>query len=144
MCMSPLISAHVCTCVFMCVCVVCIAVPIVRWRSVRCAAVRRPLSSSLLALWLASRQPPEMQDSVLGKEILVLSPCPSLCPSSTTHPLPRPTTTKCSQNAMQERADFLNSFNNFSVAESTLSFLAWSSPHTNPKLQARPESRCLF
>lgn len=131
-------------CFYVCVCVVCIAVPIVRWRSVRCAAVRRPLSSSLLALWLASRQPPEMQDSVLGKEILVLSPCPSLCPSSTTHPLPRPTTTKCSQNAMQERADFLNSFNNFSVAESILSFLAWSSPHTNPKLQARPESRCLF
>lgn len=60
----------------MCVCVVCIAVPIVRWRSVRCAAVRRPLSSSLLGLWQASRQLPEMQDSVLGKEILILSPPP--------------------------------------------------------------------
>lgn len=63
-------------CVCVCVCVVCIAVPIVRWRSVRYAAVRRPQSSSLLALWQASRQLPEMQDSVLGKEILVLSPPP--------------------------------------------------------------------
>lgn len=63
-CARPLIM-----CVRLCVCVcVCVAVPIVRWRSVRCAAVRRPLSSSLLALWQASRQPLEMQDSVLGKE----------------------------------------------------------------------------
>lgn len=47
---------------------VCIAVPTVRWRSVRSAAVRRLLSSSLLAPWQASRQLPETQDSVLGKE----------------------------------------------------------------------------
>lgn len=145
--MTPLISAHVCTCVFyVCVCarmcVVCIAVPIVRWRSARCAAVRRPLSSSLLALWLASRQPPEMQDSVLGKEILVLSPCPSPCPSSTTHPLPRPATTKCSQDAMQERADVFNSFSSF--FSSSCHFWHGHLLTLTVKLQAGPESLCLF
>ena len=106
-CICTLISVHVCKCVFECV--VCIAVPIVRWRSVRCAAVRRPLSSSLLALWQASRQLPEMQDSVLGKEILVLSPCPSFCPTSTTHSPLCLATTKCSQYTMQGRADLLAS-----------------------------------
>lgn len=77
-----------CTCVFVCVRVVCVAVPIVRWRSVRCAAVRRPLSSSLLALSQASRQLPEMQDSVLGKEILVLFPYPDPSSSSSSDPPP--------------------------------------------------------
>lgn len=85
-------SAHafksVCALVFFnqCVCL-CIAVPIVRWRSVRCAAVRRPLSSSLLALWQASRQLPEMQDSVLGKEMLFLSPPPPLSAPPPPHTL---------------------------------------------------------
>lgn len=137
-----------------CVCVVCIAVPIVRWRSVRCAAVRRPLSSSLLALWQASRQLPEMQDSALGKEILVLSPS-SLCPTSTTHPLLRPATTKCSQNAMQERTDISSTlsvasffrtttahiFTDYNLVKSVISGMM--SCHTNPKLKTRPESSSL-
>lgn len=77
LCVRLDVFLNLCTCVFVCVRVVCVAVPIVRWRSVRCAAVRRPLSSSLLALSQASRQLPEMQDSVLGKEILVLFPYPT-------------------------------------------------------------------
>lgn len=114
------VCAHVlnrCACLYLCVCVcvVCIAVPIVRWRSVRCAAVRRPLSSSLLALWQASRQLPEMQDSVLGKEILVLYPHPhlSFLPSflpSLPHLHHAPSLIlKRSQNAMGERTDVIRS-----------------------------------
>lgn len=86
LCVRLAVFLNLCTCVFVCVRVVCVAVPIVRWRSVRCAAVRRPLSSSLLALSQASRQLPEMQDSVLGKEILVLFPHPD--PSSSSDPPP--------------------------------------------------------
>lgn len=85
LCVRLDVFLNLCTCVFVCVRVVCVAVPIVRWRSVRCAAVRRPLSSSLLALSQASRQLPEMQDSVLGKEILVLFPAPRPPPPPLTH-----------------------------------------------------------
>lgn len=88
LCVRLDVFLNLCTCVFVCVRVVCVAVPIVRWRSVRCAAVRRPLSSSLLALSQASRQLPEMQDSVLGKEILVLFPHPDPDSSSSDPPPP--------------------------------------------------------
>lgn len=105
LCVRLDVLLNLCTCVFVCVRVVCVAVPIVRWRSVRCAAVRRPLSSSLLALSQASRQPPEMQDSVLGKEILVLLPTRPLLPlflllrpTSTTHPPATPSCYPCSEN----------------------------------------------
>lgn len=88
LCVRLAVFLNLCKCVFVCVRVVCVAVPIVRWRSVRCAAVRRLLSSSLLALSQASRQLPEMQDSVLGKEILVLFPPPDPSFSSSSDPPP--------------------------------------------------------
>lgn len=134
-----------CACVCLCACVVCITVPIVRWRSVRCAAVRRPLSSSLLALWQASRQLPEMQDSVLGKKILVLFPLPTpllLCPTSTTHPPLCPAITKCSKSAMREGTDIFCSSSCYLYIY-TLSLLAWPPSHTNPEVMIRSESNCL-
>lgn len=141
-CMCSLISVRVCTCV------VCIAVPIVRWRSVRCAAVRRPLSSSLLALWQASRQLPEMQDSVLGKEMLdpvphapppIPHPHPPLphlhhTPSATPNPLlnvpTMPWEKRQTSLLTAQAVSITHMF--FISAQSTLSLLAWPCPHTNP------------
>lgn len=132
------------------VCVVCIAVPIVRWRSVRCAAVRRPLSSSLLALWQASRQLPEMQDSALGKEIFVLSPCPplpppfapppphSLCYAQPLLSVPRMPCEKRQKSLPTASTQASNSF--FSPSDTS----GMTSSHTNPpKLHIRPESNSL-
>lgn len=58
-----------------------ISVPFVKWTSVHCARDWHLLSSNPLAAWQDYKQPPEMQASVLGKDIYVshLDPLSSLC-----------------------------------------------------------------